>query len=101
MTLTRREMLAACAAAVPVLGGMAAEPEQRTGMGLVMHSYPLRTVASRERGVKPAFSDPLVFLDHCRQLGAGGIQVAIGTRDREYTAKLRAAAAKAEMYVEG
>jgi sugar phosphate isomerase/epimerase len=102
MKLTRREMLAACAAAaIPTLSALAAEPEKRTGMGVVIHSYGIRSAESRRRNDKPMFGDPLVFLDHCRQLGAGGIQVGVGARDREYTAKLRKHAEDAGMYLEG
>jgi 3-oxoisoapionate decarboxylase len=104
-TLTRRELLAACAAAVPVLGALAADEKppaatgKQTGMGLVLYSYGIRTSAARDE--KPPFSDPLVFLEHARQAGAAGIQVAVGARDKEYTGKLRARLEATGTYLEG
>jgi 3-oxoisoapionate decarboxylase len=101
MNLTRRQMLAAVAATLPTLGVLVADPEKRGGLGVVIHSYGIRSAESRRRNDKPTFSDPLVFLDHCRQLGAAGIQVAVGARDKDYTTKLRAEVEKAGMYLEG
>jgi sugar phosphate isomerase/epimerase len=99
MTATRREFLAACAAAAPVFltdtGGRAAEPA-RAGMGVVIHSYGIRSADKESH-----FNDPLTFLDYCHGLGADGVQTALGARDETYTAKLRARAAEHGMYVEG
>jgi sugar phosphate isomerase/epimerase len=99
MTATRREFLAACAAAAPALlkgnGGRAAEPA-RAGMGVVIHSYGIRGADKESH-----FNDPLTFLDYCHGLGAAGVQTALGARDEAYTAKLRARAEEHGMYVEG
>jgi sugar phosphate isomerase/epimerase len=65
---------------------------------MVIHTYMIRSGAATPESA--AFSDPLNFLEHCRKLGAGGIQVSIGRRDREYIKKLRAAAESAGMYLE-
>jgi 3-oxoisoapionate decarboxylase len=99
MLLTRREMLAACAAAVPCLA--ADKPAGSSRLGVVIHSYGIRSAASRGRGEQPPFADPLVFLDYCRQLGAAGVQVGIGVRDADFTARLRKQAEAHGMYVEG
>jgi 3-oxoisoapionate decarboxylase len=45
-------------------------------------------------------SDPVGLLDYCHRLGAGGIQTALGVRDGEYTAALRAKAEGRGMYIE-
>jgi sugar phosphate isomerase/epimerase len=105
MTLTRREMLAACAA-VPALSALAAgddKPQagERPRMGVVIHSYGLHSTAARQRGDKVPFGDPLRFVEHCQKLGAGGVQVPIGNRDKEYVARLRALLESAKMYLEG
>lgn len=98
MTLNRRAFLAAAAAATaPALAADA----PRSRLGVVIHSYGIRASAENGRDGKPNFSDPLVFLDHCRQLGAGGVQLSIGTRSPEYTAKLREQLDKHAMYLEG
>jgi sugar phosphate isomerase/epimerase len=97
-------MLAACAAAVPALGGSPslAEPpaDGEKRLGVVAYSYSLRLAADRA-GKVPGLADPLAFLEHCHQRGAGGIQTGIGARDQTYTAGLRARAASYRMFVEG
>src|SRR5947209_3829634 len=98
MRATRREFLAACAAAAPAL--LAAAGDRRdappAGMGIVIHSYGLRRSDKESR-----FDDPLTFLDYCHALGAAGVQTALGARDEAYAAKLRARAEGHKMYVEG
>lgn len=91
MKMTRRAFLGAAVAA-PALAA-AAEPPSR--LGIVIHSFAIRS--GQERG----FSDPLVFLEYCRQLGAGGVQVPIGARSPEYIAKLREQVEKHGLYLEG
>jgi sugar phosphate isomerase/epimerase len=71
---------------------MAADRKQ---LGVVLYSYAIRTGA--ERG----FSDPLVFLEHGHKLGAGGVQVGLGVRDKAYIAKLRDKLAAYQMFLEG
>jgi sugar phosphate isomerase/epimerase len=88
-------MLAGCAGAVPALAslaavaGLSAEPE-RTGMGVIIHSYSLRR-----------FTDPLAFLEYCQARGAGGVQIGIGVRDEAYAAKLREQLESKRMFLEG
>ena len=104
MTLTRREVLAASAAAVPALCGLAADdqvPPEKRPLGVVIHSYGLRSAAARQRGDKVPFGDPLRFVEYCHALGAGGVQVAVGARDKDYVARLRAKLESAKMYLEG
>jgi sugar phosphate isomerase/epimerase len=101
MPLTRRQMLAACVAAVQGLAAQKQPPTDPPRLGVVIHSYGVRSAVSRQRRDKVPFSDPVVFLDHCRQLGAAGVQVAIGARDAEYSARLRQHVEAARMYLEG
>jgi sugar phosphate isomerase/epimerase len=99
MSATRREFLAACAAAAPALLtsplARAAEPA-RVELGVVIYSYGIRGSDKESH-----FNDPLTFLDYCHGLGAAGVQTALGARDEAYTAKLRARAEEYRMYVEG
>jgi sugar phosphate isomerase/epimerase len=76
-------------------------PRERCGLGIVEHSYAVRAAADRARGGGGGIKDPLVFLDHARALGAGGIQMALGARDAAYVAKLREAAEAGGLYIEG
>ncbi|HWG43957.1 MAG TPA: sugar phosphate isomerase/epimerase family protein [Gemmataceae bacterium] len=85
----RRQFLAA-AAALPFAQALAgaADEDKRKRLGVVQYSYALRLAADRAAG-KTGFNDPLAFVEHCRELGAGGVQTAIGLRDKDYLAKLR------------
>src|SRR5262249_13064387 len=99
MSATRREFLAACAAAAPALlnsrAARAAEPG-RVEMGVVIHSYGIRGADKESH-----FNDPLTFLEYCHGLGAAGVQTALGARDEAYSAKVRARTEEHHMYVEG
>ena len=72
-----------------------------TRLGVCIHSFGIANGAKGAgRAAKP-FGDPLNFLEYCHTLGAGGVQVEIGTKDEGYISKLRAKAAAYEMFVEG
>jgi sugar phosphate isomerase/epimerase len=105
MHLTRREMLASCVAAVPALAGLSsgAEPPAdapRQRLGVVAYSFSIRLAADRAAGT-PGLADPLAFVEHCHRLGAGGVQVGLGERDRDYVSRLRDALEAHRMYLEG
>jgi sugar phosphate isomerase/epimerase len=103
--MTRREMLGLMAATAPLWCAatslFGAEGATRKRLGVGTYSYGLHWRAAREGNPKARFKDPLEFLEYCHQLGAGGVQMAIGSRDAGYTARLRARAADLEMYIEG
>jgi sugar phosphate isomerase/epimerase len=73
----------------------------RKRLGLVLYSFAVRLAADKAGGPTASLNDPLVFLEHCHQLGAGGIQTPFGTRDRSYTSRLRAKAESYGLYLEG
>jgi sugar phosphate isomerase/epimerase len=65
-------------------------------LGIVIHSYGIR------RSHRPSrFGDPLVFLEYCRKLGAGGVQVSLGRGDDRFVEQIRKAAEAGGMYLEG
>ncbi|PYM11410.1 MAG: xylose isomerase, partial [Verrucomicrobia bacterium] len=103
--MTRREMMGLAAAAAPLLAAapslFGAEEAGRKRLGVCTYSYNLHWRAAREGNPKARFKDPLEFLEYCHQLGAGGVQVAIGSREAGYTARLRARAEDWGMYLEG
>lgn len=104
MRWTRRSLLAATAGAWPALssGAMGAGSNAAGGsLGLVIHSFMVRTAADRDRPRTERFSDPLRFLDHARSLGARGVQVGLGVRDEAGARALRERAEAALMYLEG
>src|SRR5262249_38522720 len=83
MRLTRRAMLAACAAAgaAPAQGD---PPAGATGdhgsLGVVIHSFMVRTAGDRTRRGPDRFADPARFLAYAQSLGARGVQVGLGAR---------------------
>ncbi len=70
-------------------------------LGIAQFSYSARLRADRSAQVKDRLADPLNFIDHCHKVGAGGIQMNIGVRDRDYATKLRRKADAYGMFVEG
>jgi sugar phosphate isomerase/epimerase len=56
--------------------------------------------AERKRG-ETGLADPLAFLEQCRRVGAGGMQFALGVREKDYTAKLRQKLEAEGMFLEG
>jgi sugar phosphate isomerase/epimerase len=108
MNQDRRDFLTQCVAApvallaAPPLAALAQppqanEPKPKLGrLGIVIHSYGIRR-AHRPSG----FADPVVFLEYCRKLGAGGVQVSLGRGDDAYVGKIREAVNASGMYLEG
>ena len=68
---------------------------KKTNLGIDTFSYHIRLRADRE------FGDPLNYLEHCHQIGAGGAHMEIGIRDEQYVRKLRSNAETYEMFIEG
>jgi len=105
--MNRREMLRSIAGGLSasVLGAPAdllgATAPKKTQLGVCIHSYMIRPAAERSSAKGGAFAEPMNFLEHCHGLGAGGIQVGLGTRDETYTSKLRRQAEAYEMFIEG
>ncbi len=100
MNRDRRRFLAS-AATLPLAQALfAADGGEQKRLGVVQYSYAVRLSADRAAG-KPGFSDPIAFLEHCHELGAGGVQIGIGMRDRNYLAGLRKKLEAFGMYLEG
>lgn len=101
----RREALkclAAGAAAANALALHGAQDESpSTRLGMVVYCLGHRTQALREQQPSRDLSDPLALLEHCRHLGAGGVQLALGVRDETYTGPLREKACQYGMFLEG
>lgn len=102
MRATRRSALKSCALALP--GMAAAKPSAAAGpesLGLVIHSFAVRTAGDRGRPPAERFSDPARFLEYARLQGARGVQVGMGVREPAQAESLRARAEAAGMYLEG
>lgn len=96
MDRNRRAFFAACAGAVTARAAAGRGPTAPGGMGVVIHSFPVRSAAEGAGLARPAR-----FLEHARTLGAAGVQVGLGDRDDAGADDVRARADAAGMYVEG
>jgi sugar phosphate isomerase/epimerase len=74
---------------------------RKSRLGIADFSYNIRLRAERTGRIKGGLSDPLNFLEHCNNVGAGGIQTNIGIKDKDYTRRLRQKAEDYDMFVEG
>jgi len=73
----------------------------RGRLGIADFSYNIRMRAERSTGIKGGLADPLALLEHCHEIGAGGVQMNMGIRDELYTRKLRDKAQSYQMFIEG
>jgi len=105
--MNRREVLCSIAGGLAAttivdLGRICgAEQAKRSRLGIADFSYNIRLRAERIGRMKGKLAGPLNFLDHCHKVGAGGVQMNIGIRDKVYTRKLRENAETYDMFVEG
>src|SRR5207245_9029843 len=103
--MTRRQMLGPVGGAMP-LGGIASDllgagHRGRRRLGVCTYSYNIHWKAAGDGHPQGRFKDTIEFLEYCHQLGAGGVQIGVGSRDADYPKKLRAKAEAYEMYFEG
>lgn len=101
MSPTRRDVLAVGLGAVVMPGTVQGGERTQGKMGLVIHSFPVRSAGDRDRPPTDRFAEPVRFLEYARSLGARGIQVGIGAHDDAYADSLRARAEAAGMDLEG
>jgi len=98
-------MLGLVAGAAPLLAAapslLGAADTKRKRLGICTYSYNLHWKAAREGNPKARFRHPIEFLEYCHQLGAGGVQMVIGSPAARYTARLRARVEERGMYLEG
>ena len=104
--MTRREMFRIAAASLPLLAAapsslFSAEDTSRKRLGVGAYSYSLHSKSARDGKPNGRFKDTLEFLDYCHGLGAGGVQVSLGSKDLAYAAKVRERAEAHGMYFEG
>ena len=98
--LTRRNalgMLVAAAASVT----FARETPKPTGLGLVIYNCSLRRKLIQQQDPKSDLFEPLTFLKHCRDLGAGGMQASLGVLDAAQVRMLRDFAAEHKLFIDG
>lgn len=70
-------------------------------MGVVVHSYGTRWHSKIQSEKYPGFSNAIDLLEHCHQLGAGGIQVIVKDWTSDFAKKIRERREKLGLYLEG
>ncbi|WP_461125569.1 sugar phosphate isomerase/epimerase family protein [Spirosoma aerophilum] len=70
-------------------------------MGIVVHSYWSRWNSKVDSKKYPAFTNAIQLLDHCHQLGAGGVQVIVNGWSTDFAKKVRDEREKYGLYLEG
>jgi sugar phosphate isomerase/epimerase len=80
---------------------MATETPQRSRLGLVAFNCAIRRKWLQQRDPKFDLFEPLNFLKHCREVGAGGMQVSLGVLDTERVKSLRDFAAEHSLCIDG
>lgn len=102
--MTRRKLLqigsAAAVATTPAAAPPAQAQQRKTGMGIGNSSYGRRAASDRSPQSEEPLTDPVYFLEHCHQIGAGGIQAALRSTDRGYVNQVRRTAEKYGLYFE-
>ncbi len=73
----------------------------RSGLGLVIYALGIQRRKLKAEDPSQDLFEPFRFLDHCHALGAGGIQVPLGTLEPAACERLRARAEAYGMFVEG
>lgn len=98
--LNRRNMLAASISAAAYTA-LAKDEKPLVPISVASFSFAIRLRAEMA-GRKPKYLlNPLNYLEFCRSLGAGGIQVGYGIRDKEEMIALRKKADEYGMFLEG
>jgi sugar phosphate isomerase/epimerase len=102
--MTRREMLRSLTAGTVLIGAtpllLSAEARPRKRLGVCTYSYGIHWRAARD-GAQVPFRDTLEFIDYCHTLGAGGVQIALGSKEPDYARRARAKCEQFGMYYEG
>lgn len=99
--LERRGFLAGCAAGVfGIATPTVATPVPSSRLGLVTYCQRFRAEYLKQQDASHELFEPFTFLEHCRQLGAGGMQIDLGVMDAKQSQRLRDQAAKYGMFVE-
>ena len=77
-----------------------AEQPKKSGLGIVMYCCRIRREQMRKQNPKFDLYAPRNFLNHCRDLGAGGAQMRLGILDASDARSLRQVSQDYGMYIE-
>lgn len=74
---------------------------KETSMGIVVHSYGLRWNSKVESQKYPGFTNAVDLMEHCHQIGAGGVQVVVSNWTTDFAKNVRNTREKLGLYLEG
>ena len=96
-TFLQESTLGLMALSVPQLPSFLNE----TRMGVVVHSYASRWNPKVESKKYPGFQNAIDLIDHCHQIGAGGVQVVVKDWTIDFAKKVRERREQVGLYLEG
>jgi sugar phosphate isomerase/epimerase len=70
-------------------------------MGVVVHSYGSRWQSKLKSQKYPGFSNAIDLMEHCQQIGAGGVQVVVRDWTADFAKNVRDKREKLGLYLEG
>lgn len=103
--MSRRDALLLLSTATAVATAQLATAESDasshdTGMGLVIYDCHLRRRSMRQQDSSFDLFEPLMFLKHCKSLGAGGMQASLGVMKAEAIHELRDFADRHNLFID-
>lgn len=98
--MNRRRFLQQSATGVAALSLPSLPFLDNTRMGIVVHSYWHRWGAKVTNGPYAGFQNALELIEHCHQIGAGGVQVGVGSWVGDFAKKVRQRREQLNMYFE-
>lgn len=70
-------------------------------MGIVVHSYGARWHSKAGSLAYPSFENAIDLIQHCKEIGAGGVQVGVNGWANDFAKKVREEREKRDLYLEG
>ncbi|MFC5412612.1 sugar phosphate isomerase/epimerase family protein [Larkinella bovis] len=70
-------------------------------MGVVVHSYASRWNSKTPSDKYPGFTNAIELIEHCRSIGAGGVQTVVKDWSADFAKKVRDEREKTGLYLEG
>lgn len=98
--IIRRRFIASAAASVAAAAFLRGAAGQKR-MGLVIHSWGRRWQGKHSSIKYPPFVTALDVLDHCMEIGAGGLQIGVDGWTSEFAGKVRDTRESYDLYLEG
>ena len=70
-------------------------------MGVVVHSYGARWQSQVNSQKYPGFANAIDMMEHCKKIGAGGVQVLVNGWAEDFAKKVRDRRENLDLYIEG